>query len=120
MLETMVRDTGRAFVNPEAHVWTFRDGNARPIPELSRHSSGGCCPPRGVALRAGNQRIVRGASRAGRARMSVHLARATTSVISVGCANVLTLEVISTLDVISALEVISVTDGEFVDELSVV
>jgi hypothetical protein len=24
--EATVRDTGRAFVNPEAHVWTFRDG----------------------------------------------------------------------------------------------
>jgi uncharacterized protein len=24
--EATVRDTGRAFVNPEAHVWTIRDG----------------------------------------------------------------------------------------------
>jgi ketosteroid isomerase-like protein len=24
--EATVRDTGRAFVNPEAHVWTTRDG----------------------------------------------------------------------------------------------
>jgi ketosteroid isomerase-like protein len=24
--EATVRDTGRAFVNHEAHVWTFRDG----------------------------------------------------------------------------------------------
>jgi ketosteroid isomerase-like protein len=24
--EATVRDTGRAFVNPEAHVWTLRDG----------------------------------------------------------------------------------------------
>jgi ketosteroid isomerase-like protein len=31
---------------------------ARPIPELSRHRSGGCCPPRGVALR-GYRRIVK-------------------------------------------------------------
>jgi ketosteroid isomerase-like protein len=24
--EVTVRETGRAVVNPEAHVWTFRDG----------------------------------------------------------------------------------------------
>ena len=24
--EATVRDTGRAFVNPEAHMWTIRDG----------------------------------------------------------------------------------------------
>jgi ketosteroid isomerase-like protein len=24
--EATVRDTGRSFVNPEAHVWTIRDG----------------------------------------------------------------------------------------------
>ena len=49
--EATVRDTGRAFGNPEAHVWRFRGWEARPIPEPSRHRSCGSCPTRGVAPR---------------------------------------------------------------------
>jgi uncharacterized protein len=48
--EATVRNTGRAFVNPEARV-DVPGWEARPIPELSRHRSGGCRPPRGVAPR---------------------------------------------------------------------
>ena len=49
--EATVRDTGRAFVNHECTRVDVPGWEARRIPDLSRHRSGGCFPPRGVALR---------------------------------------------------------------------
>jgi ketosteroid isomerase-like protein len=51
--EATVRNTGRAFVNPEARV-DVAGREARPVPELSRHRSGGWRPPRRVAPRGGS------------------------------------------------------------------
>ena len=49
--EATVRSTGRAVVNHEAHVWTFRDGKLARFQLYQGHRSGGCRPPRGVAPR---------------------------------------------------------------------
>jgi hypothetical protein len=37
--------------SPKPLPWVATVAAAMPIPELSRHRSGGCCPPRGVAPR---------------------------------------------------------------------
>src|SRR3954466_16279169 len=57
--EATVRDTGRAFVNPEAHVWTIRDGKLARF--QSYHDTAAAAAAHRLELAcAGNRRIVRG------------------------------------------------------------
>jgi DNA-binding response OmpR family regulator len=70
--EATVRDTGRAFVNPEAHVWTIREGKLARF--QSYHDTAAAAAAHRRNRRRGADIVGAAASRSERARSNPHAA----------------------------------------------